>query len=268
MLATLTALAVITLFDPPDGKEPPTKEELAAITERGRDLAGYDAAAWHASDAVQAKQPKEGSFVRYIARKVDKRWVVAFGRLDEKAEKFLIAYEATQGDKPDVFDVKEMIPLKEDTGFFLSAAEQSTRRSRTSWNISRASSVPTTSLFSPRRRGKSGFILSRLRPNRTCGRWEAMSAIWSQPMPKIVSKRQLHKSVIEVEPPKDNDNQQVAGIHTHVLDDTPEDTDVFHVLTRKPAVPEMVMTKQFVFQVDPDGSVKYVGKSEDVLNKK
>jgi hypothetical protein len=85
---------------------------------------------------------------------------------------------------------------------------------------------------------------------------------------KIMSKRQLHKSVIEVEPPKDKDNQQVAGMHTHVLDDIPEDTDVFHVLTRKPSVPEMVITKQFVFQVDPDGSIKYVGKPEEVLKKK
>ena len=83
-----------------------------------------------------------------------------------------------------------------------------------------------------------------------------------------MSKRQLHKSIIEVEAPKDKNNKQVAGMHTHVLDDTPEDTDVFHVLTRKPAVPEMIITKQFVFQVDPDGSIKYVGKSEDVLKKK
>ena len=43
---------------------------------------------------------------------------------------------------------------------------------------------------------------------------------------------------------------------------------MFHVLTRKPSVPEMVITKQFVFQVDPDGSIKFVGKSEDVLKKK
>ena len=122
MLVILNALAVITLFDPHAGKEPPTKEVLAAITDRGRDLAGYDAAAWHASDAVQAKQPKEGSVVRYIARKTKKGWVVAFGRLDEQQEKFLIAYEASQGDKPEVFDVKEMTPPKEDTGFCLSAA--------------------------------------------------------------------------------------------------------------------------------------------------
>ena len=50
MLATVTALALLALADPPDRKEPPTKDELAAITERGRNLAGYDAAAWHASE--------------------------------------------------------------------------------------------------------------------------------------------------------------------------------------------------------------------------
>jgi hypothetical protein len=83
-----------------------------------------------------------------------------------------------------------------------------------------------------------------------------------------VTKRQLHKSVIEVEPPKDDTNKQVAGIHTHVLDDIPEDTDVFHVLTRNPSVPEMVLTNHFVFEVAPDGSIKYFGWSKDVPNKR
>jgi hypothetical protein len=152
MQVTMTVLALVVLVDPPDRKEPPTQKDLAAITERGRDLAGYDAAAWHASDAVQAKQPKEGSVVRCIAHQIDN----------------LISPDGT----------------------------------------------------------------------------------------KIESKRQLHKSVIEVEPPKDEFDKQVAGVHTHVLDDTPEDSDVFHALTRKPSVPEMVITKQFVFQVDPEGSIK------------
>jgi hypothetical protein len=112
----MIALALVALTDPPARKEPPSKYELAAITERGRDLAGYDAAAWHASDAVQAKEPKQGSVVRYIARKTDKGWVVAFGRLDETQGKSFIAYEATQREKPDVFVVKEVTPPKEDTG--------------------------------------------------------------------------------------------------------------------------------------------------------
>jgi hypothetical protein len=37
---------------PPD---PPTDSALAAITERGRQLAAYDAVAWHGTDALLAK---------------------------------------------------------------------------------------------------------------------------------------------------------------------------------------------------------------------
>ncbi len=269
MLAIVTALTVITLFDPQERKEPPTQKELTAITDRGRDLAGYDAAAWHASDAVQAKQPKEGSIGRYIARKIDKKWVVAFGRLDEKGEKFLIAYEATQGEKPDVFDVKEMIPPKEDTGFFLSAAKAIDTSLKDFVEHFEGEQRPYNVAVLPAEKEQIWVYLvpAPTKPNV----WPLggdVRYLISANGTKVVSKRQLHKSVIEVEPPQDKNNQQVGGIHTHVLDDTPEDTDVFHVLTRKPAVPEMVITKQFVFEVEPDGSVKYLGKSEDVLKKK
>jgi hypothetical protein len=270
MLAILTAFIVITLFDPPDRQEPPTTEELAAITERGRDLAGYDAAAWHASDSVQAKEPKAGSVVRYIAHKIDKKWAVAFGRLDDKREKFLIAYDATQGDKPDAFDVKEIIPPKEDTGFYLSAAKAIDTSLKDFMDHFEGEQRPYNVAVLPAEKGQVWVYLvpAPTKPNV----WPLggdVRYLISADGTKIMSKRQLHKSVIEVEPPKDNNNQQVAGgVHTHVLDDTPEDTDVFHVLTRKPSVPGMVFTKQFVFQVDPDGSIKYVGKSDDVLKKK
>ena len=269
MLATLTAFAVITLFDPPARKEPPTKDELAAISERGRDLAGYDAAAWHASDAVQAKQPKEGSVVRYIARKIDKKWVVAFGRLDEKRKKFLIAYEATQGEKPDSFDVKEMIPPEEDSGFLLWAAKAIDTSLKDFTEHFEGERRPYNVAVLPAEKEHFWVYLvpAPTKPNVWPLGGDVRYSI-SADGTKVVSKRQLHKSIIEVEPPKDKNNQQVAGMHTHVLDDTPEDTDVFHVLMRKPTVPEMVITKQFVFQVDFDGSIKYVGKSEDVLKKK
>jgi hypothetical protein len=270
MLAILTAFTVLTLIDPPERKEPPTKDELAAITDRGRDLAGYDAAAWHASDAVQAKQPREGSVVRYIARKIDKKWVVAFGRLDEKGEKFLIAYEAIQSAKTELFDVKEMTPPKEDTGFFLSAAKAIDISLKDFREHFEGEQRPYNVVVLPAKKGRIWVYLvpAPTKPN-VWPLGDDFRYLISADGTKIVSKRQLHKSIIEVEPPKDKDKQQVAGgIHTHVLDDIPEDTDVFHVLTRKPAVPEMVITKQFVFQVDPDGSVTYVGKSEDVLKKK
>jgi hypothetical protein len=84
---------------------------------------------------------------------------------------------------------------------------------------------------------------------------------------RVIAKRQLHRSVIEVERPRDESQKQVAGVHTHVLDDTPEDTDVFHVLTRKPSVPEMIVTGNFVFVVEADGGIKYLGTAEEVLKK-
>jgi hypothetical protein len=41
-----------------------TEAELAQITERGRNLAAYDVAAWHGSDAVmRCSPPKEASCV-------------------------------------------------------------------------------------------------------------------------------------------------------------------------------------------------------------
>ena len=57
----------------------PSDAELAAITERGRLLAEYDAAAAVATDAVLPTHPKEGAFNRYIAHKTETGWVVDFG---------------------------------------------------------------------------------------------------------------------------------------------------------------------------------------------
>ena len=78
----------------------------------------------------------------------------------------------------------------------------------------------------------------------------------------------MHKTIIEIESPKDDAQQQVAGIHTHILADTPEDTDVFHVLTRKPSVPELIATEKSVFVVEKDGTIKYQGRAEEVLKRK
>src|SRR5260370_39715136 len=98
---------------------PPSKAELAQITERGRHLAQYDVAVWYASDAVVATKPTEGAVARYIAKKDGDTWTVMFGRLNEQRDRFLIAYEATQGTSPKEFTVKKNDPPKEDTGFFL-----------------------------------------------------------------------------------------------------------------------------------------------------
>jgi hypothetical protein len=269
MLATVAVLALIAFVDPPERKEPPTKEELAAITERGRSLAAYDAAAWHASDALQVKPPKEGSVVQYVARKTDKGWIVVFGRMNQAQDKFLIAYEAKQGEKPEQFDVKGFDPPEPETGFFLSAARAMDLALKDFTETFEGENRPYNIAVLPAEKDKFWVYLVPA-PTKQ-GVWPLggdVRYLVSSDGRKILVKRQLHKSVIEIERPKDENQKQDAGVHTHILDETPEDTDVFHVLTRKPAVPEIVATKRFVFQVGEDGAISYLGKAEELFKEK
>ena len=71
---------------------------------------------------------------------------------------------------------------------------------------------------------------------------------------KILLKRQMHNSVIEAGPVKGK--KVVAGYHTHVLSDEPEDTDVLHVLQQDPPLPEMIGTQHFVYEIASDGTIR------------
>src|SRR5512135_2802547 len=101
----------------------PTPAELLAITARGKILAEYDVAAWHATDVVQDLKPEKGSTRYYIAKKGDTGWLVVFGRLNETHDKFLTLYEATQGTRPEFFTVKRFDPPVASTDFYFCAAK-------------------------------------------------------------------------------------------------------------------------------------------------
>src|SRR6266852_4669566 len=107
----------------PQNKKALTDSELAAITARGRMLAEYDTASWHATDAVKALNPAEGSVRRYIARKTDAGWIVVFGRFNETEDAFLILYEATQRSGSPEFTAKTYDSPQKDSGFFYVAAK-------------------------------------------------------------------------------------------------------------------------------------------------
>jgi hypothetical protein len=269
-VTTLLILACAGLDIPPERKEPPANGELAAITERGKLLAAYDAAAWHASDALMAKNPPQGGVGRYIARKLEASWVVVFGRLDDKRDVFLIAYEAMQSKAPEVFEVKRFDPPKADKGLFRSAAKAFDLVQKDFVKGFQGEQRPYNVALLPADKDQLWVYLVPA-PTKP-GVWPLggdVRYLVSANGTKIVEKRQLHSAIIELEPPKQDDPNKLAmGIHTHVLDDTPEDTDVFHVLSRKPSVPELVVTKQFVFQVGVDGEIKYLGKADEFLKKK
>jgi len=263
------ALTLMAYAEPAGAEGPPTPADLAAVTERGRNLAGYDRAAWHASDAVRARHPKLEGVGGYIARKTESGWAVAFGRLDEERAKYLVAYEATQGKRPDKFTVKAFDPPRAETGFLPSAAKAIETALKDFAGHYKGEQRPYNVAALPAEKGQFWVYLF---PAQTKNDVWPLGAdaryLVSADGAALIDKRQLHKSVIENLPPQEGDKKLVMGIHNHVLSETPEDTDVFHVLARKPAVPELIHSEHFVFQIEPDGEAKYLGKPEDVLKKK
>jgi hypothetical protein len=229
----------------------PSDAELAAITERGRALAACDRAVWHATDAVQMANPKTAQGQHYLAHFENERWTVVFGYLNPDKTKFLITYEAAQGNKPQSFNIAHNDPPTEDTGFFLFAARALEMALADFGQPSR----PYNSAVLPAS-GNQLYVyiyLAQLKAGvyPLGGDVRYLVSAGGQ---KILEKRQLHKIIIETAPGKGK--KVVGGFHTHVLSETPEDTDVLHVLQQDPALPEMVATPHFTYEITADGSIR------------
>jgi hypothetical protein len=229
----------------------PSDAELASITQRGRALAAYDQAAWHAIDAVQMANPKTAQGQHYLAHFENERWTVVFGYLNSDKTKFLITYEAAQSNKLQVFNVSHDEPPKEDTGFYLFAAQALEIALSDFGRPSR----PYNAAVVPASENRLYVYLypAPLKANVYPLGGDVRYVI-SADGQKILEKRQLHKTIIEASPTKRK--KAGAGVHTHVLSDVPEDTDVLYVLQQDPPTPEMIGTAHFIYEITADGSIR------------
>jgi hypothetical protein len=230
---------------------PPTAEELAAITERGRMLYEYDQAAWHASDAVAAANPKTVEGQRYIAKKENGKWKVVFGRLNDDRTRFGITYEADEQATLREFEVREDPEKRQDKGFFLFAA----RAIELATNDFAAGNRPYNAAVLPAAEQLYVYLYPSQAKARVYPLGGDVRYLVSADGGEILEKRPMHKAIIENEPAKRR-KKAAVGHHTHAVGDQPEDTDVFHVLTQDPPVPEMVLTAHFVYQVKADGTIE------------
>lgn len=229
----------------------PTQDELAAITERGRLLYEYDQAAWHASDAVQMANPKNAEGQRYIAKKENGKWTVVFGKLNEDRSRFGISYEADEQATLRQFLVRQESAERQDEGFFLYAARAIEIAMKDLGAVSRpynvaALPVPPDQLYVYLYPAQTKALVYPLGGD--------VRYLVSADGTKILEKRQMHKTIIDAAPKARK--KAVAGYHTHVLSELPEDTDVFHVLTQDPPVPEFVATPHFLYQIKADGAIQ------------
>jgi hypothetical protein len=253
----LTLLAFVAVDAAAQRTKPADEAELTEITRRGRALAEYDVAAWHSTDAVVALTPKEGSVRGFIGRKVGDRWTVVYGKLDPAGEKYLIAYEAVQQSSPKDFKVTSFEKPKEDTDYFLKAARAidaakkmfvAAEKRRYNFAILPHSNDRFYVYFIPAQTVHGVFPLG--------GDVRYVVSADGQ----IIETRQLHRSIIDFQVPEGVKPE--TGYHTAILDDVPEDTDVFHVLAREPKIPELVVTQKYVYRITPDGTIFYMMPTE------
>ena len=232
-----------------------SRDSLDGISERGRAIAAYDAAAWHGSDAVVALRPDYAAAPRYLARRTeDGRWEVVFGRLGNSRDSFLIAYRAVQRRTGDtLYAASRLDPGEVDTGYYVRAARALELAERDFGKQSR----PYNSIVVPIVATADWFVYLVPAPTRA-GYWPLGADVRYHISPdgmSVMVKRRLHNSVLEYGPPKPDGDRRAAGYHSAVLADAPEDTDVFLVLTRQPQVPEYIISASYYFRIDTDGRI-------------
>jgi len=243
-------------------EQPPSESELAAIAARGRALAEYDAAAWHASDAVIAVKPAANLVRLYVARKTEKGWVLAFGRFDEAKTRFLTAYEAQQDGSSNEYSVVRHDPPLEDADFYFRAARAlelakaeflRDAKPRRPYNFSILPAPPGEWYFYAIPAQTDLSVL----PYGGDVRYKV-----SADGTKITEKRQMHKTVLEEQV---GEKGPFFGFHTHVLSNIPEDSDVFYALTRKASQGDLIATKEFFYQIKRNGTVVFIGRTSEIV---
>lgn len=249
-MACLGLTAVLCAQEKPAGMP----SDLGQISSRGRMLAEYDIAAWHATDAVEALKPDHTAAPLYLAHKIEGKWEVAFGRMSPKQDAFLVVYRATQGETPEQFSAKKADPAAEDRGFYFEAATAIQSATKDFGNPGR----PYNRYVLP---SEDGQLYVYFLPAQTAEGVYPLGGDVRYTMTldggTIISKRQMHKTIIEKKNSPPQGAELAGGYHTHVLNNEIEDSDVFHVLTRKPSMPELVGTPdKHVYEIGVDGSIQ------------
>jgi hypothetical protein len=254
-LVTASLILFLTCISFAGKKKPEPDPVMPDVTARGRALYEYDQAAWHATDAVQAMHPPDQSVGRYLALRSEKGWTVVFGHLNDERDKFLIGYEATQGATLQEFTAKKLDPPEADTAFYLAGAKafdtalHDFQGEKRPYNVA-VLPAPPNQLYV--------YVVPAQTKTGVYPLGGDVRYLMTADGGTIVEKRQLHKSILETDPhsiPKGT--TPAGGYHTHILSDVPEDTDVFHVLTRQPPLPEMIGTRnKKLYEISVDGTIR------------
>ena len=230
----------------------PSDTLLAGITARGRLLAAYDQAAWHATDAILAVVP-ESTLVKVgntmlASQQADGRWSVIFGRLTGKVDTLYVIYEAKPTNRPDSFVVQTNNPPLVGTdglrraaaALRLSSEDFGTQQHRYNTYVLPRSDGAFWTYFLPAQTDLRQF------PHGADVRY-----LLDSTGERILEKHPMHRALLNLAIP----DSAVAGMHIVLVDDVPQDSDVFLVLARRPRRHELIGTAHYNYEIALDGSI-------------
>jgi hypothetical protein len=258
-----TSAISVNLVAQPEG--PPTVQQLNEISARGKALAEYDQAAWHASDAVEAAHPAAGTVQRYVARKTESGWVVDWGYFNPDHTGFLITFEAKQGANPTVYTVTKRDPPINDTDYIFNAAS-ALEAAKKDFLASSHSARPYNISVLPTTDGQWYVYAIPAQTDLAILPYGGdIRYTISKDGLNIHDRRMMHQSVLEESLPKD-DQRPEFDFHTHILSNIPEDSDIFYAVTRKTELGEWVITEKYAYDITPTFSIDYLGETKQVAD--
>lgn len=249
----LLALSVVAREKKP---APPTPAELAAITTRGRALYEYERAVWNARAALKSLNAPSEKTRFVIGQETPGGWVTGTGTLNEKKDTFLVSYEITSSGPEGKLSVRTIDPPKADESFYRVAAAAI----ETAQADFHAQSRPYNAAVVPAEESQVYYVYlypAITRPGVIPLGGDVRYRIGDGGK-KIIERRDLHKTILETTRNVPGGTKVVGGIHSHVLTDLPEDTDVLHVLLRQ--LPESIGAGGRVYMIAEDGTIRMIGK--------
>ena len=73
---------------------------------------------------------------------------------------------------------------------------------------------------------------------------------------RLLETRRMHAGIVEEASSARSDGALLpVGRHRTAIHDEPEDSDVFHVLARRPLAPEVIVTRHYRYLIGVDGAI-------------
>lgn len=260
-------------------KAPASPAQLVAIEERGTNLYLYERALLVSMEALKQSQIKaglanvsDGENFSILVQLNPKGFKTAFGRLGGEKHCYFIDFlvegewQDTQPKTASTGKVVFLSPPQEDQSTFLAMARalnlvKEEKEALLPYKGHHYAVLPGQSAgsfyvyFYPRPEDKGTYFLGH----------DLRVKVEAD---EVKERRVMHRTILSFPNKADKQRERlepVMGVHSAVVDELPEDTDVMHVLLRKPATKEMVITKTYLYEIEKSGRIKYRGPIKSFL---